>query len=171
MESAAALGRPAQGNRRDLMARLTNTARQRMPGARATSAGGVVLRDGSSGRELVLGRRRRDRDGATWSLPKGTPDGDETMEQTALREVEEETGLQVRIVKPVGPIEYWFVQKGTRIHKTVHYYLMEPVGGDLSLHDHELDEVRWVSVDDAPDLMSFSTERELVARALPLADE
>ena len=70
----------------------------------------------------------------------------------------------------MGPIEYWFVQKGIRIHKTVHYYLMEPMGGDLSLHDQEFDEVRWVSVDDAPGLMSFSTERELVARALPMAE-
>lgn len=141
-----------------------------MPGARATSAGGVVLRQGSFGREFVLGRRRRDRDSVTWSLPKGTPDGDETMEQTALREVEEETGLLVRILAPVGPIEYWFVLNGTRIHKTVHYYLMEPVGGDLSLHDREFDEVRWVSVEDAQGLMSFSTERDVVARALSLAD-
>ena len=141
-----------------------------MPGGRATSAGGVVLRHGDAGRELVLGRRRRDKDSVTWSLPKGTPDGDETIEQTALREVEEETGLQVRILAPVGPIEYWFVQKGTRIHKTVHYYLMEPVGGDLSLHDHEFDEVRWVSLEDAEALMSFPTERDVVARALPLAD-
>ncbi len=137
-----------------------------MPGARATSAGGVVLRHGVSGKELVLGRRGRDRDGATWSLPKGTPDGNETMEQTALREVEEETGLQVRIVAAVGPIDYFFVQGGVRIHKTVHYYVMEPVGGDFAQRDHEFDEVRWVSLDDAPGLMSFSTERDLVTRAL-----
>lgn len=107
----------------------------------------------------------------TWSLPKGTPDSDETIEQTALREVEEETGLQVRIVAPVGPIEYWFVQSGTRIHKTVHYYLMEPVGGDLGLHDHEFDEVRWVAREDAPTIMTFPTEREVVERAWSLADE
>ncbi|MFN8521279.1 MAG: NUDIX hydrolase [Chloroflexota bacterium] len=142
-----------------------------MPSARATSAGGVVLRQGASGTELVLGRRRRERDGMTWSLPKGTPNGGETIEQTALREVEEETGLQVRILAPIGPIEYYFVQSGTRIHKTVHYYLMEAVGGDLKLHDHEFDEVRWVRTDDASTLMTFPTEREVVARALPLADE
>ncbi len=140
-----------------------------MPGARATSAGGVVLRRGAGGPELVLGRRQRDKDVSTWSLPKGTPDGQETIEQTAVREVEEETGLQVRILALVGPIEYWFVQGGTRIHKTVHYYLMESVGGDLSLHDHEFDEVRWVSVHDAEGLMSFPTERDVVARALPLS--
>jgi len=142
-----------------------------MPGARATSAGGVVLRQGGSGPELMLGRRRRDRDTVTWSLPKGTPDGDETIEQTALREVEEETGLQVRILVPVGPIEYWFVQKGTRIHKTVHYFLMESVGGDLSLHDHEFDEVRWVPLADAESLMSFPTEWDVVARAVTLSTD
>ena len=132
------------------MARLTDTARAADAGGAGDVRGRVSsCARASAGRELVLGRRRRDRDSVTWSLPKGTPDGDETIEQTALREVEEETGLQVRILAPVGPIEYWFVQKGTRIHKTVHYYLMEPVGGDLSLHDHEFDEVRWVSVEDA----------------------
>lgn len=141
-----------------------------MPSARATSAGGVVVRQGDGGTELVLGRRRRERDGVTWSLPKGTPNGDETMEQTALREVEEETGLQVRIVAPIGPIEYYFVQSGTRIHKTVHYYLMEAVGGDLRLHDHEFDEVRWVSRGDARQLMTFPTEREVVEQAWSLAD-
>ncbi|MBX3031317.1 MAG: NUDIX hydrolase [Chloroflexi bacterium] len=129
------------------------------------------MRQGASGQELVLGRRRRERDGVTWSLPKGTPDSDETIEQTALREVEEETGLQVRIVAPVGPIEYWFVLSGTRIHKTVHYYLMEPVGGDLGLHDHEFDEVRWIAREEAPTIMTFPTEREVVERAWSLADE
>jgi 8-oxo-dGTP pyrophosphatase MutT (NUDIX family) len=130
----------------------------------------VVVRKGESGTELVLGRRRRERDGATWSLPKGTPNADETIEQAALREVEEETGLQVRIVVPIGPIEYYFVQSGTRIHKTVHYYLMEAVGGDLRFHDHEFDEVRWVSRGDARTLMTFPTEREVVELAWSLAD-
>ncbi len=153
------------------MARLTDQGRRRLPSARATSAGGVVIRQGASGTELVLGRRRRERDGVTWSLPKGTPNADETIEQTAIREVEEETGLRVRIVAPIGPIEYFFIQSGTRIHKTVHYYLMEAVGGDLRLHDHEFDEVRWVRTADAPTLMTFPTEREVVTRALPLLVE
>jgi 8-oxo-dGTP pyrophosphatase MutT (NUDIX family) len=119
--------------------------------------------------ELVLGRRRRERDGVTWSLPKGTPDAGETMEETAVREVGEETGLEVRIVQPVGHIEYTFVQRGTRIHKTVHYFLMEAVGGDLGRHDHEFDEVRWVNLTEAEALMSFPTERRILARAVPLA--
>ena len=68
-------------------------------------------------------------------------------EETALREVEEETGLEVRITGALDSIEYWFVQSGTRIHKTVHYFLMEPTGGDLAAHDHEFDEVRWIPFD------------------------
>jgi len=129
----------------------------------------VVLRASESGRELLLGRRRRDRDGVTWSLPKGTPDAGETLEQTALREVTEETGYLVRILVPVGPIEYVFVQRGVRIHKTVHYFLMEAIGGDLADHDHEFDEVRWVALGDAESLMSFPTERRILTAAVAVA--
>lgn len=107
--------------------------------------------------------RRRSRDAVTWTLPKGTPDPGESVEETALREVGEETGLEVRIVERLQSIEYAFVQDGTRIHKTVHYFLMEPVGGDLSRHDAEFERVRWVPFDEAPGLLSFATERELVA--------
>ena len=106
----------------------------------------------------------------TWSLPKGTPNAGETLEETALREVTEETGLLVRILAPVGPIDYVFVQRGVRIHKTVHYFLMEAIGGDLVDHDHEFDEVRWVGVAEAETLMSFPTERKIVAGALATAD-
>jgi len=133
--------------------------------AAATSAGGIVVRAERDGRSLVVGMRRRDRDTVTWTLPKGTPDPGETTEQTAIREVAEETGLQVRIVEPLPSIEYTFVQDGTRIHKTVHYFLMEPTGGDLADHDHEFERVRWVTFDDAPGLLTFQTERALVASA------
>jgi 8-oxo-dGTP pyrophosphatase MutT (NUDIX family) len=71
----------------------------------------------------------------------------------------------VRITAPLDSIEYWFVLSGTRIHKTVHYFLMEPTGGDLAGHDHEFDEVRWVRFDEANALLTFETERALVARA------
>lgn len=109
--------------------------------------------------------RRRGRDSVTWTLPKGTPDPGETLEETALREVAEETGLEVRIVEPLPSIEYTFYQDGARIHKTVHYYLMAPVGGALSRHDHEFERVRWVPFDEAGALLSFATERDLVAEA------
>lgn len=139
------------------MARLRTTT--------ATSAGGVVIRYAGSAPQLVVGSRRRERDSRTWTLPKGTPNPGETVEQTALREVAEETGLEVRITGPLDSIEYWFVQSGTRIHKTVHYFLMEPVGGSLSNHDHEFEEVRWIRFDDAPSILTFETERALVAKA------
>jgi 8-oxo-dGTP pyrophosphatase MutT (NUDIX family) len=151
------------------VARLRNTSRPNLPSVRATSAGGIVIRQHEERPQIVLGKRKRDRDGVTWSLPKGTPDGAETHEETALREVTEETGLDVRIVAPAGAIQYFFVQSGKRIHKTVHYFLMEPVGGDLAGHDHEFDEVRWFDLADAEQIMSFPTERDLVARALPTA--
>jgi 8-oxo-dGTP pyrophosphatase MutT (NUDIX family) len=116
----------------------------------------------------VIGSRRRERDGRTWTLPKGTPNHGETTEETALREVREESGLDVRITGPLEDIEYWFVQSGTRIHKTVHYFMMEPVGGDLDRHDHEFDQVRWIDFADAPSTLTFETERALVAHAADL---
>jgi 8-oxo-dGTP pyrophosphatase MutT (NUDIX family) len=137
----------------------------RLRTASATSAGGIVIRYEAGVPQFVAGQRRRDRDLVTWTLPKGTPKSGESTEETALREVGEETGLDVRITAVFDSIQYTFVQRGTRIHKTVHYFLMEPVGGDLNRHDHEFEDVRWVTFDDAPGLLTFETERALVARA------
>ena len=139
------------------MARLRNTT--------ATSAGGIVVRFEGDVPHLVVGSRRRDRDIVTWTLPKGTPNPGETREATALREVAEETGLEVRITGPLDSIDYQFIQRGNRIHKTVHYFFMEPTGGDLAGHDHEFEEVRWISFDDAAHLLTFDTERALVQKA------
>ncbi len=139
------------------MARLRTTT--------ATSAGGIVIRFEGEDPYLVVGSRRRERDIVTWTLPKGTPNVGETREQTAIREVREETGLEVRITAPLDSIEYWFVQRGLRIHKTVHYFLMEPIGGDLARHDHEFESVRWISFAEAQHTLTFETERALVARA------
>jgi 8-oxo-dGTP pyrophosphatase MutT (NUDIX family) len=136
---------------------------------RAFSAGGVVLRRGERGPELVLGLRRRDRREPTWALPKGTPDGDESPAETALREVHEETGLRVRIVDTIGDVHYRFVRDGRRIEKTVRYYLMEVIGGNLADHDHEFDDVRWFALGEAESVMRFRSERDIVARALPVA--
>jgi 8-oxo-dGTP pyrophosphatase MutT (NUDIX family) len=139
----------------------------RLRTALATSAGGIVVSANRERPALVVGMRRRGRDSVTWTLPKGTPDMGETIEETALREVAEETGLEVRILERLSSIEYDFVQSGTRIHKTVHYFLMAQVGGDLSRHDHEFERVRWVPFDEAGGLLSFPTERELVAATVP----
>lgn len=137
----------------------------RLSSATATSAGGIVVRYQDTIPQLVVGRRRRDKDGQTWTLPKGTPIAGETLEETALREVREETGLTVRIVSPLDAIRYTFVQRGTRIHKTVHYFMMEATGGGLEGHDHEFEEVRWIAFQEAPGILSFETERSLVGLA------
>ena len=149
--------RPASARGHGAVARLRNTT--------ATSAGGIVVRQEAGRPQLVIGSRRRERDGVTWTLPKGTPDPGETIEQTALREVNEETGLEVRITGPLDSIRYTFVQSGKRIHKTVHYFLMEQTGGDLARHDHEFDQVRWATFEEAAGMLTFETERSLVARA------
>jgi 8-oxo-dGTP pyrophosphatase MutT (NUDIX family) len=124
-----------------------------------------VIADVDGRPQVCVGKRRRDDDTVSWSLPKGTPASGESIEQTALREVSEETGLEVRIVVPIGSIEYFFTQSGTRIHKTVHFFLMEPTGGSLEGHDHEFEEVRWVPLESAGELLSFPTERHMLEQA------
>ncbi len=130
--------------------------------SRATSAGGVVYRHTPDGPEIALAHRRAP---LLWALPKGTPASGETLEETALRETSEETGLEVEIEVPIGPISYVFVRGSTRYFKTVHFYLMRAVGGDPALHDHEFDEVRWVVIPEALRLLSYPTERSVVEHA------
>jgi 8-oxo-dGTP pyrophosphatase MutT (NUDIX family) len=130
--------------------------------ARATSAGGVVHRRQEAKTEIVLVHRRTPR---LWALPKGTPNAGETLEETALRETREETGLQVALEDRLRSINYVFIRGRTRFHKTVHFFLMRPVGGDLSLHDHEFDEVRWLQIEEALELMTHATERSVIEDA------
>jgi len=138
----------------------------------AISAGGVIVRPGTRGLEIILVGRSKAR---TWGLPKGTPDGQESLSETAIREVREETGVLPHIVDSLGSIEYYFTARSTRIHKRVHYFLMEPAGGDLSLHDEEYDLVEWVPIDDAVDRLTYPNEASIARRARdrvlgPLAD-
>ena len=132
------------------------------------SAGGVVVRDGGSGPEVVLCGRKAP---PLWALPKGTPEPGETQEQVALREVNEETGLQVQVEGFIESIEYWFVRPpdGVRVHKTVHFYLMSATGGDLSLHDHEFDDVRWFPADQAVSAMTYEGEVRVGEKGLTMA--
>jgi len=112
--------------------------------------------------EIVLVGRPRDNN---WTLPKGTPGHGETQEETALREVCEETGLTVRILEEIGSIHYWFSRRGVRYKKEVFHYLMAPTGGDLSLHDHEYDEARWFPLDEATQRLAHENEIAIVRRA------
>ena len=130
-----------------------------------TSAGGVVCRVRDGVLEAVLCGRDNPR---KWSLPKGTPEEGESVEETALREVCEETGLQVAIDAPVGSITYWFMlpRDGVRCRKVVHYFLMRAVGGSTEEHDAEFDEVRWFPVEEALSLMQYPNEARTLEKAL-----
>ena len=100
-----------------------------------------------------------------WSLPKGHIETGETAEQTAVREVAEETGIEGNVVASLGKIEYWFVSEGKRIHKTVHHYLMRSTGGELSDADYEVAEVAWVPLTELPQRLTYSDERRLARTA------
>jgi 8-oxo-dGTP pyrophosphatase MutT (NUDIX family) len=122
-----------------------------------------VYRRGPSGIEVVIAGR--DRDG-TWVFPKGQPDHGESIDETAMREVREESGLEVRLLAPLGTVEYSFGAGRELVRKSVHFFLMEPTGGDFSLHDHEYDDIRWVTVPEARRMLSFDTYRDVLDRAL-----
>jgi 8-oxo-dGTP pyrophosphatase MutT (NUDIX family) len=130
--------------------------------ARATSAGGVVHRTVDGQTQIALVHRRSP---ALWALPKGTPDSGETLEETAVRETREETGLEVELEAPIRSIRYFFVRGTIRFHKTVHFFLMRAVGGSLDAHDAEFDEVQWFPIAEALAVMTHPTERAVVEEA------
>ncbi|MDQ1585442.1 MAG: hypothetical protein QOJ49_654 [Actinomycetota bacterium] len=133
-----------------------------------TSAGGLVVdRTGSGPRAAIIGRLDR-RGRLLWSLPKGHLEAGETAEDAAVREVEEETGIRGRVLAPLGTIDYWFVAEDRRIHKTVHHYLLEASGGELSDTDIEVDEVAWVPLDELRDRLAYAGERRLAQTAADL---
>lgn len=121
-----------------------------------------MYQKGERGYEVALVGRSAQ---GTWGLPKGTPDDAETVEQTALREVAEETGIRPKLVDLIGSIQYYFVARNTRFHKTVHFFLMEAAGGSLDLHDHEYDLVKWFDLDEAIERLSYPNEAEIVRKA------
>ncbi len=127
------------------------------------SAGGVVYRTADGKVEVVLCGRDKP---PLWALPKGTPDQGETIEQTALREVREETGLQVALEEDLGQIEYWFNKPGARVHKRVRFFLMSPTGGSTDDHDPEFDRVSWFPMEKALEIATYPTETGILKRAL-----
>jgi 8-oxo-dGTP pyrophosphatase MutT (NUDIX family) len=132
--------------------------------ARAVSAGGVVLAELRPDAPVALVAHRSARGSLQWTLPKGAQEPGESVEQTALREVREETGLAAELVGPLDTIDYWFVwaPEQTRYHKFVHYFLMCAVGGDFAEHDHEMEEAAWFEPARAREQMSFANERRLL---------
>ena len=128
-----------------------------------TSAGGLVV-DTETGHAAVIGRLDR-RGRLLWSLPKGHIEDGETVEQAAVREVAEETGIDSAVVASLGSIDYWFVAEDRRVHKTVHHFLLRALGGELSDADVEVTEVAWVPLADLPARLAYADERRLVRRA------
>lgn len=133
-----------------------------------TSAGGLVLdRSGPAPLAALIGRRDR-RGRLVWSLPKGHLEDGETPEQTAVREVREETGITSEVLAPLGVIDFWFMSKERRVHKTVHHFLLEARGGELSDADSEVDAVAWVPLDELADRLGHDDERELLPKVAAL---
>jgi 8-oxo-dGTP pyrophosphatase MutT (NUDIX family) len=132
--------------------------------ARAVSAGGVVLAEPRPDAPVALVAHRSPKGVLQWTLPKGAQEQGETVTEAALREVREETGLDVELIGPLDTIDYWFVwtPEQTRYHKFVHYFLMRATGGDFARHDAEMEAAEWVAADEARRRMAFANERRLL---------
>ena len=136
------------------------------PTERQVSAGGVAYRQQGERVEIALiavGPQNR------WQLPKGLVDEAESPEQTAVREVREEAGIATELLEPIDTIEYWYYgqRQGGRVryHKFVHFFLLRFLTGDVGDHDHEVNEARWVAVDEAVKLLAFAGEKKVVQSA------
>jgi 8-oxo-dGTP pyrophosphatase MutT (NUDIX family) len=136
---------------------------------REFSAGGVLVRR-LNGRWVMAAIRPGGKPPGTWALPKGRIDEGEKGEETALREVAEETGAHGRSLGKLGDIRYFFNWEGERVFKVVAFFLVRYEGGRLgdvpAEHRHEVAEVRWLPLEDAPTLLSYNGERDMARKAL-----
>ncbi|HRO30852.1 NUDIX hydrolase [Citricoccus sp.] len=136
-----------------------------LPTVEEVSAGGVVVRRIGGRLEVAIIARYNRGGRLEWCLPKGHPEGSETHEEAAIREVEEETGIAGEVLASLGSIDYWFTVSSHRVHKTVHHYLLRATGGELTTEndpDHEAVDVAWVELDVLNAKLSFPNERRIV---------
>ena len=124
-----------------------------------TSYGGLVVRGDDVLVIRPTGRR-------VTGLPKGGPEPRETPEETATREVREETGITATVREPLGEVRYWYRRGGHRVFKTVHFFLCDFVSGSTDDHDHEVEDARWLPLEEAVTALTYEGEREMAARAL-----
>jgi len=136
---------------------------------REFSAGGVLVRR-LDGDWMLAAIRPAGKQPGLWALPKGRIDGGDSAEATALREVEEETGARGRALGKLGDVKYWFNWDGERIFKVVSFFLVRYERGRLGdiaeAFRHEVAEVRWLRLADAPRLLAYGGEREMAEKAL-----
>ena len=135
--------------------------------AQHTSSGGVIYKIKEDGIYVILISHHDPRGRQIWALPKGSVEKGETLQETAIREVREETGTVGHILEKIGYIQYWFYSKETetRIFKTVHFYLLEYKSGSEKDHDAESEEARWVSLQDALGMLTHPSERGMMEKA------
>jgi 8-oxo-dGTP pyrophosphatase MutT (NUDIX family) len=140
---------------------------------REFSAGGVLVRR-LRGRWWLAAIRPGGKPEGVWALPKGLIDRGERPEETALREVAEETGAEGSSVEKLGDIRYVYTWAGERVFKVVSFYLVRYRRGrlgDLSArHRMEVADVRWLPLADAPQLLAYKGEREMAAKALAVLE-
>jgi 8-oxo-dGTP pyrophosphatase MutT (NUDIX family) len=129
------------------------------------SAGGVVVRDGQV--LLVVPTRRAANGARVIALPKGHLDGDESEEQAAAREVREEGGVDARLIEPLGDVRYHYRRDGRLIAKRVRFFLFEFQSGSVDDHDHEIEDARWVPLEQAIAELTYPGERDMVRLVLP----
>ena len=123
----------------------------------------MVDRTGEVPRAALIARHDR-RGRLVWSLPKGHVEAGETPADAAVREVEEETGIRGVVLAPLGTIDFWFVADQRRVHKTVHHFLLEAQGGELSDADVEVVEVAWFPLTEVAAGLAYADERRLIER-------
>ena len=132
---------------------------------RQVSAGGVLIRRAAEGPQVLLASRRTRKGELVWGLPKGLVEEGESAEEAALREVREETGYLGEVRESLGEVSYWFVWDDERVHKTVHFFLMEDSGEAPGERDHEMEEVRWFPVGEAAGVAGFKSEKTILGKA------
>jgi 8-oxo-dGTP pyrophosphatase MutT (NUDIX family) len=135
------------------------------------SAGGVTFRASGDGFDIAIIRTHEGR----WQLPKGWIEEGEPPEQTAVREVREEAGIDAEVIAPLGAIEYWYRStydpEPVRVHKFVHVFLLRYLRGSTDDHDDEVTEARWASIEDALNMLTHRDERDMVERARDLLSQ
>jgi len=126
------------------------------------SAGGVVYKKDPNLQILVSKHSFHH----GWVFPKGLiGDKDsnkhEGKEETAIREVQEETGAVGEIEKVLTPVTYWYVFNDEKIKKTVYYFIMKYVGGDITKHDDEMEEVEWINTSEVEKRLTYPSDRKV----------